>query len=214
MDRYFSWPDIESWQFIHEGLKGTKVTKTTTLEALRSLCIGIQVFHACKPIDVSSYYEKGLQLSKSDLIDRQAVEIFFGSNPTDDQLLALKDAKAKIGNRDDEKLWVSIDHRALARHSRHFLSYGSERLYSLSTNMVGDTSRHTQELKRIGSPTFFRARTCWHCLTDAKVERLADRVAQNLKCVCATGEVPATMFDMVLHQAISPEDILEHWIAG
>ena len=47
---------------------------------------------------------------------------------------------------------------------------------------------------------------------DATVERLAQRVAQNLRRVSPADEVPQTIFDMVLNQAVPPTDILDHWM--
>ena len=197
---------------MNEAVGDARVTKRRTIEALHSLFDGVHVFHACKPVDISSYYEKGLLLSNSDSIDRLASARFLGSNPTDDQLRSFEDTKAKIGKRDDGKLWVSLDHRALERHGGHFLSYGSERQYCLATNMVGDISHYKQELTRSGTPTIFHARIRWDMLSDATVERLAQRVAQNLRRVSPADEVPQTIFDMVLNQAVPPTDILDHWM--
>ena len=125
MNDIFSWADTSSWASLVETLSHRRLSRKRVREALQSRYAGLEVLHACRPASLCPYYENGLLLSNSELLDKEAVVRFFGSSATFAELAAVDAAVKKLGERDHGRLFVSIDRRSLIERSGHYLIYGS-----------------------------------------------------------------------------------------
>lgn len=113
-------------------------------------------YHACRPVDVSTYYKDGLCIARhSDLLN-MALEIFVGDQfpeVTKNDVVAAAEQKPAT---DNGKLYVALDDRILIHQSSHYLLYGSEYLACVAARLQDQHGRNY--LKYLGSrgrPTVF-----------------------------------------------------------
>src|SRR5882724_2793238 len=72
----FKWKDSGSWRPLVEKTKGRRQTRTTMLDAFRDLYCGVEVYHGCRPGDVSDYYRHGLRLADHQALTQTARGVF------------------------------------------------------------------------------------------------------------------------------------------
>jgi len=118
----------------------------------------IRVYHACRPEDVSIYYEKGILPSikvKDVQVERFRGIFLNGKFPELTEEILQQSIKI-IGSKEDE-LSLHIDDRFMLEHSTLYLIYGSEYLSNLVNNLPIKNSKekYCSVLRRIGKPTFF-----------------------------------------------------------
>lgn len=118
----------------------------------------IRVYHACRPENESSYYEKGILPSikvKDVQVERFRGIFLNGKFPELTEEMLQQSIKI-IGSKEDE-LSLHIDDRFILEHSTLYLIYGSEYLSNLVNNLPVKNSKeeYFSVLRRIGKPTFF-----------------------------------------------------------
>lgn len=113
-------------------------------------CTHLRLFHGCRPLDVLSYYEKGILVMSLDELARQFREIFSDHPPE-----ALEHAISKVMPRDEEwRVDTAIDLRFLIKHASHYIVHGSETLNAFAVylpSINGEDPR--KRLKNVGVPT-------------------------------------------------------------
>lgn len=210
MDRIFSWPDTESWKPLLRSFSDRRLSRKRVVETLIAEYDGIEVFHACRPEKLLVYYQRGLMLSDSDGVDNLALKVFFGDEPSALDVQSLNSAISQIGVRDQGKLYVSIDLRSLVNRSGHYLIYGSERLLCLAAALCGDTAHYREKLKKIGTPTIFRAVLHWGSLDDSDIDELARHVVAELIAIKKQFNPRVLMCSFILDHAVPPSDLIGH----
>lgn len=137
------------------------------------------LFHACRPVDVGSYYSNGLVLRSRDYFENQARQIFLGpQNPeiTESKLAVALEYSNKWSL---DRIYAVIDDVDLLNHCGHYFIYGSEFLCGIGAQLSKNSSRdYRQVLKNIGTPTLFEL----HVPTDALPEtQLTDLITHLLE---------------------------------
>ena len=98
MDRIFSWPDTKSWEPLCRSFSDRRLSRKRVIETLLAEFEGIEVFHACRPEKLSVYYQRGLMLSDSDSVDKLALKVFFGDEPSALDMQSLNSAPGQLLN--------------------------------------------------------------------------------------------------------------------
>lgn len=119
----------------------------------------VRMYHCCRPIDTSSYYEEGiraLNYSRSDELFRT----YFLGNPEFPKVQEehIKAAICHMANsyKRESYVYFGVDDRFLIRHCGHYLIYGSEYIQVLATFIQQQLGYDTKPcLKRFGKPTIF-----------------------------------------------------------
>lgn len=211
VNEVFSWTTTSTWRPILKRLSGQRLSRKRVQEALLSTYLGVEVVHACRTANVSSYYEKGLLPSDSAALDEIAANLLRCPTATEAETHALIAASNKIGWRDHGKLYVSVDSRSLIERHGHYLIYGSERILAIAAHLTGDPSPYRRKLKSFGQPTLFRALLRWQFLPEHRIEDFCRVVVSEFRHVEAYGVTRRLTHSFVLDQKIPPEDLLGHF---
>lgn len=111
--------------------------------------MSVRAYHGCRPVDVSSYYCRGLRgLDPGEQM--KIARDLLCADPYGRPMLDRLDARAKEIGTDGlaGRVWLALDHRFLIKYCGHYLIYGSEHLQALLAE------RQNLLLKR-GRPTIF-----------------------------------------------------------
>lgn len=156
--RVFCWKDKDTWPADWPGLdidpvgnEAQELAQRLDREYDRFIA-----YHACRPVDVSSYYKEGLLVARHADLLQMALRIFVGDQfpeISEDDVLA---ASKRKPSTDDGMLYVVLDDRALIYGSSHYLLYGSEYLACIAARLQDQYGRdYPQYLRSFGKPTVF-----------------------------------------------------------
>lgn len=109
----------------------------------------IRAYHACRPLNIQLYQDKGLYpfSRKSALAD--AIQRLEGGRVSEDKIIEQFNILWKKSDaRENPKVWLALEEAELLGYSCHYLIYGSEFLNALAMHL-GCRDR----LKSIGQPT-------------------------------------------------------------
>ena len=142
------WSDNFAWLPIDDG-------EDQFVNAFASHYRYIRAFHGCRPIDLKSYYEFGLQGQAAEVIEAQFISIF-QDVPKSKLREALEDFKDRKGS-ERGKFWVVLDKDELIEHCGHYLIQGSEYLMALAATLCGVApgEDYRLRLRTSGTPTIF-----------------------------------------------------------
>ncbi len=143
-----------------ETLAGQSIEAMITMEKInefRQQYSHIRVYHGCRPVDVQSYYKKGLLLHDKDALVERFREIFLsGKFPelTEEMLQESIEEAAPYSVGRDGELCLIIDDRVIIERDGHYLVYGGEYLSGLVTNLPLKNSqeKYLPVLREIGKP--------------------------------------------------------------
>jgi len=144
------WSDDLSWLPNHEELV------PAFCELLASYYSYAKAFHGCRPENLRSYYEHGLQGHQPDRIQARFRELFHDVDPNQ-----LQKAIDELGSRsisEKGKIWLTGDDRKMLDDFGHYSINGSEYLMSLAarlTRLDGYGEDYRWRLREIGVPTVF-----------------------------------------------------------
>jgi hypothetical protein len=148
--------DPEAFEKLAGHSIGSMVT-TEKINEFRQRYSHIRVYHGCRPIDVQSYYEKGI-LPSVKLKDVQIArfrEIFLNDNFPELTEEMLQQSIKEVGPKEDE-LSLDIDDRFIIEYGGYYLIYGSEYLGNLVSNLsIENIEKYRSVLRKIGKPTLF-----------------------------------------------------------
>ncbi len=170
--RVFSFKAIMEWKPIFENMfKDNLKSKAESSDQPSDLFIDkdkidefrrqyshIRAYHACRPEDVSSYYDKGLLLrNKDDQIERFRSLFLGGKFPelTEEMLQQSIEKLVPYSDADGE-LCLALDDRFIIAHCGQYLISGSEYLAALVIQLpIDDSKEYLSVLRGIGKPIFF-----------------------------------------------------------
>jgi hypothetical protein len=116
----------------------------------------IKVYHACRPVDIKTYYNNGLLIANYNCLSSEQLPSIFKSLGIQVPSEVLKREADKLGDLHNSYAFVVLDDRFILEYAGHYLIYGSEYLSAivvgLQKEIVG-LSKH--DLKKIGIPTMF-----------------------------------------------------------
>jgi hypothetical protein len=141
----------------------------------------VRVFHACRPVTLSSYYERGLMPLDLGEMSRIARALFLEVDPSlkEEHLQDVVDKLQPDGR--DGRLYAALDDRFLIRRCGHYLIYGSEFLYCVANQLSGVTGvDYTSWLKQRGRPTMIVASIPISELSGSKLRELAGAMCHEV----------------------------------
>jgi len=116
------WSDAFTWLPTENG-------EERFLNAFANYYGHIRAFHGCRPTDLASYFDHGLQGQTAEVLEAHFLSIF-----RDLPEAKLRQTLDEFKNRKDGergRLWVVLDERELIEHCGHYLIQGSEYLMAL-----------------------------------------------------------------------------------
>lgn len=127
----------------------------------RLLYSHVRFFHACRPVDVQTYREKGILLLKRGEQIERFKDIFLRSGRfpelTEGMLKQSIQAVDSLKKDAEAELCFVLDDRLTIEHCGTYLIYGSEYLCNLVSQLPGgDKESYRRELRRIGTPTILK----------------------------------------------------------
>lgn len=142
------WCDDFSWLPVEEG-------ELQFFHAFAGHYQHIRAFHGCRPTDLNSYFEYGLQGQSAETIEAQFLSIF-GDVPES----KLQHALAEFSDRKESergRFWVVLAESELVESCGHYLIQGSEYLMALAATLcrVAPGEDYRLRLRSIGTPTIF-----------------------------------------------------------
>jgi hypothetical protein len=180
----------------------------------------IRVYHGCRPVDVQSYYKKGLLLCDTDALVERFREIFLsGKFPelTEEILQeSIEEAASYSIGRDGESCFF-LDDRVCVERDSHYLIYGSEYLSVLVANLPVENSKekYYPVLRGIGKPTIFEIdlpNIIENVRDNVMFELFQDMLTEWTSCVAhSRTEISNSEICISLRKAIQPEHIHSHY---
>jgi hypothetical protein len=128
----------------------------------------VRAFHACRPLDVSAYYEQGLlpldpRRAASDFKRHFLCEDFPELDESDINSVIEETTLETI----EGHVYFNLDERLLIEQCGHYLLYGSEYVVGLANGLRRTgSSNYRQSLKNIGTPTMFICDVPWGLISD------------------------------------------------
>lgn len=172
----------------------------------------VKSFHGCRPIDVRSYYEKGLLGQNGSLLESQFRKIF--EDVSGD--LVEKAILDSDDRRSDEKgkIFFVCDDRNLIEDCGHYLIQGSEYIMAMAASLCrfdGSGEDYKLRLRKAGIPTIFEV--------DIPLEQVpSNQINELVRTILATWGTnnlfPKDIHDydmsFVLHSDVNPKNISSH----
>lgn len=190
------------------SLGGRRASRSVVADALSSCYKGVIAYHACRPEDVTAYYRDGLRPSSSLQIDAKAKQIFCKIDGITAE--AIDSITAKLGRRDDGRVYAAIDDRHLVAYATHYLIYGSERLQCVAAGLSETCGDAMHYLKRYGKPTVFRVALPWEIITENDFNALARSISSNMATARRGRAVEASWFSFEFSRPLPGAYVLSH----
>ncbi len=116
----------------------------------------IRLYHACRPIDVSSYYSGGICPRPYQSLTDQLAHFLRESLQINVPQSAIDEVVEQIGSYHEGKMFLALDKEFLLESAGHYAIYGSEYLLAMVNHLseAGFPVSSTH-LKSIGTPTVF-----------------------------------------------------------
>lgn len=219
--KVFEWRAARCWQFF-------SVRRRKPAEILRFLDSfgGFVAFHACKPTNVQSYYEKGIQIADHETLTAEARKIFLSGEFPEITEQEFEAITRVIPSGDDRKTYVVLDQDDLVRSSGHYLIYGSEHICGIAASLMRTGRRdYRQVLKRFGIPTIFRLELPANFIPREQIDQLAHHLGEIAEDLTGRDEssnfswsfifdryVPAQYVRSHSHPASVPDPLLGRWL--
>ncbi|MDL2314063.1 hypothetical protein LJC36_03685 [Desulfovibrio sp. OttesenSCG-928-C14] len=154
----------------------------------------IRGYHACRPIDPSLYYKKGIMALHNDLRRQSAVHVF--QRKLEDIIENEDESFAK----ETSQVYFTAFKEELIESSGHYLCYGSEYLASIASgfdrNIYG---KYHNILLKTGTPTIF--------ICDVPIDFIS---AELLDDLISSYNPKDTNLGFWINQTLPPEFIVAH----
>jgi hypothetical protein len=141
-------------------------------------------------------------------IDAKAKEIFCKIEGI--TAVAIDAVTAKLGRRDDGRVFAVLDDRHLVAYANHYLIYGSERLQCVAAGLSESCGNVMHHLKLYGRPTVFRVALPWEMVTDSDFGALARSISANVARARRGRAVGASWFSFEFSRALPGAYVLSH----
>jgi len=207
-----------------EKLAGHSIDLMVTTEKInefRQRYSHIRVYHGCRPIDVQSYYEKGLLLCDMNALVDRFREIFLSGDYPEltEEILqkSIKEAAPYSVGRDGESC-LHIDDRFLVEYCGHYLIYGSEYLSGLINHLPIENAKKDQylfALREIGKPTFLEINlpNTTEYIEDGIIYQIIQEMLTGWTFCLAHSRTESCLFDctFTLNKPLLPKHICSHY---
>lgn len=172
----------------------------------------IVVFHACRPVDLGTYYRDGLLPSNTDQLNLLAQRIFSSVGCPTLDANTMAEVAASLGRSGDGEIHLGIDDRSLTEETGHYLIYGSEHLLNTAaclTSKLGFDFKNY--LKSHGTPTLFTVTLPINLIPFEQIDFLAVHLQNKLLHEFDPDEdPPLTDFSFKLREMIPSTCIVGH----
>lgn len=170
----------------------------------------LRVYHACRPLDPSTYYQDGLRIADHEQLLQYALALFangqFPAISKDDVI----HAASRSSGIDNHRVYVALDDRLYIEDGcGHYLIYGSEFICGIAAALSGRYGPdYRQHLKTIGRPTIFEI----HLPVSWVDERTLAELASDIARAKSERSVADLMdFTITLQESVPPEYIRSHY---
>ena len=168
--------------FIHEN--NFSINKISLYD-----CTHIRGYHACRPIDISSYYTYGICAFTEKEKQQKASEIF--GKPIE-EIVGLTNYPEK------EEVYFALSKEDLLKESGHYLCYGSEYFLSKARSLNKNGYYEDLLLKR-GTPTIFTCDIPIHLIN----KYILDDINNNY-------DPKSLDYGIWINQTLPPKYIIKH----
>lgn len=128
-----------------------------THEIFLSTVTHIRLFHACRPLSLESYLNKGIVKANQDDLENLAREIWITDNSSNQHKANVEtaiQASAVFFTPYEKRVFLIVDDRVLLKTASHYLIRGSEYLQAISAKIEGNfVGEYKDPLRTRGIPT-------------------------------------------------------------
>jgi hypothetical protein len=202
----FSWRKSHTWVPILGPRRGGA---TALRRRLPSLFDGVLVYHAARPVNVRTYYQRGLLLGDHLAQRAMARRIFLSREFPELTNEAFQAADCRLLPIEDGQAFVSLDSRGFLDGAGHYLIYGSEYLCGLAAGLSAHRD-YRQVLKRRGIPTIFRLRLQFGMVSDSDLTAFADLLYEHIPVIRSRMGAPQIDFTFRLRSPLPARCVLSH----
>lgn len=210
MPKVFCWKNRRTWPVDWPGceIEPDSEAAWRLASRLEQEYSSFVAYHACRPLDVASYYRDGVGIaSHSDLL-QLALCIFadgtFSEISPEDVLAAAQD----MPSTSDARLYVALDDRHIINWCGHYLLYGSEYVTGIAAGLMRRYGRdYRQYLKSFGRPTVFELQIPLDWMSG---DCLAELASVMSRAVFHNNVACEEDFTVTLHRHVPPEFIRLH----
>lgn len=208
----FSWRSNLAWRVLAEAISPAPIGPASVAVRFPELFETITVYHAARPRNVLSYYERGLQLADYAAIEDAAAAIFLSGEFPELSRASFDRAIERLSSTDDRRSFVDLDKSGLLTDASGFLAYGSERLCAIAAGLNSPYSRdYRQVLKLFGVPTLFRIALPLEYVHASDLSELVEAVSHELSSRIAGEPRGEVDFSFELQKPLPPWCILSHY---
>ena len=208
--KLFDWKNAATWEPLLRALAGQRASRVRLARALTTGFEGVVAYHGCRPEKIESYYRDGLRPSSNDALDARAKEIFCSGALAGITPDAIDAITAKLGKRDQGRIYACLDDRHMNTYAANYMIYGSERLQCVAAALSTSSRDCIALLKRYGKPTIFRVALPWEIITESDFEALSRKVSSHVSIVRKRRSVPESWFSFEFGTALPGEFVLSH----
>ena len=210
--RIFSWKNLQSWpkNWPFFDCEPDDPSLKPYAKRLRQEYSAILCYHGARPINIDSYYTKGLMLSNTSELIHYAKKLFNSMSIIPPIQIKEVDLAIKKMNYSNEGLsYLALDNRHLIEDVGHYLIYGSEFIMSIAAQFKKvQRIQSLQTLKTIGTPTIYKINLPLDFLSQSDLTQLAWHIG-NMSLYNERPEV--INFTFTLMNNLPKEYIIDHY---
>lgn len=202
MDKVFIWENIIDWAKI-----------ISTSRDIWDYYTHIRMYHACKPININSYYESDIKVLNLESLKKTAINYFISDKPSTLLLKDIDEAFDYVGSDLRKgRVYSALDKRDLIEYCGHYLIYGSEFLQGVAIYLRSKYNKdYLNILKNIGTPTIFSCDIPINIIDDSYLQELNECIKKSLLINNTHIEAPHKDFAIPLYNDIDSSYIAGHF---
>jgi hypothetical protein len=177
---------------------------------------GLRAYHACRPIDVESYYSKGLNILNPNI----AYDFFLSDKFPELNKKMIDEAINQthvIKDEYQQRIDLLLDDEWFISNANQYLKYGSEFLQYVAVNlpeMSGRVKNYKEIMKDYGKPTIFICEIPFSIISGEEIQRLGESLIEILSD--ALKDPSLTMpkerdYAISLFERLPAEYIIDHY---
>lgn len=185
------------------------------IEGFKKYYTHVITFHACRPVNIKTYYRNGLQKISFESLQDIFREIYLSEKFPEVSERDIIECIQSVSQRySRNELYVTLDDREFISDSGHYLIYGSEYLSCLALGLKPEYKYdYRSHLRTIGVPTIYKIKLPIHMVHD-----------DDLRCLYNVGircwiynylhnrEDNASIdFTFLITDNIPAENVIDHW---
>jgi len=174
----------------------------------------VRAYHACRPTNIEGYYKSGLLPADPKLLNDLATEYFLKPPRITQETLNRAVKVVEEGPPRGGYIYFALDDRILTISSPYYLTYGSEYLGVIASELQRMTGENCPAfLKTIGIPTIFVCDLPISNVTPSSVHNLSGQLVECLfeRYVRPKWEVPTIDFTFTISIKLPPSVIVSHY---